>query len=111
MQIKLCPSNTFYLWRLSSSLLFFALILTVTIQENLYVREIKHFVSERNRYLIALVLSKTVKKKTVKKYNKKALKVHILPIVFEREIIAKEKKVILSRVSAPYLVSKLLLVN
>ena len=110
MQIKLCPSNTFYLWRLSSSLLFFALILTVTIQENLYVCEIKHFVPERNRYLIALVLSKTVKK-TEKKYNKKALKVHILPIVFEREIIAKEKKVILSRVSAPYLVSKLLLVN
>ena len=63
--------------------------------------------SERNRYLIALVLSKTSKKKE----QKKALKVHILPIVFEREIIVKEKKVILNRVSAPYLVSKLLLVN
>ena len=84
----------------------------MNIQENLYVFEIKNFLSERNRYLIALVLSKTSKKKkNRKKYNKKALKVHILPIVFEREIIVKEEKVILNRVSAPYLVSKLLLVN
>ena len=74
------------------------------------IRNLNFFLSERSRYLIALVLSKTSKKQK-KKYNKNALKVHILPIVFEREIIVKEKKVILNRVSAPYLVSKLLLVN
>ena len=51
------------------------------------------------------------KKKKRKKYNNNALKVYILPIVFEREIIVKEKNVILNRVSSPYLVSKLLLVN
>ena len=66
-------------------------------------------VSERNRYLIALVLLKTSKNK--RKKNKNALKVHILPIVFEREIIAKEKKLIRNRVSALYLVSKLFLVT